>query len=114
MTGRLIPPFRDFLWPVVCAVRELGGAAQVKQIIARVVEREGFTEEQLAVTNNSRPKMPKVHSWIGFARTRLKEIGVLNNPKRGFWVLTERGHTATEDQILRWYRESERKRSNRS
>ena len=108
-----IPPFRDFLWPVLCAIRELGGVAPVREIVEKVIEREGFTEEQLAVSVPSQPFRPKVEVWIGFARTRLKEIGALDNPERGWWVLTEIGRTATEHQILSWYGESELRRSRR-
>ncbi len=107
-----VPPNRDFLWPVVCAIREQGGSGVgVSQMFERVVRRMGITEEQLRVT--SPQGNPTVKYRIGFTRTRLKQIGVIDNPEWGFWVLTERGRTATEDQILRWYDESERNRRNR-
>jgi hypothetical protein len=40
------------MWPVIVALKELGGSATVGEIYERVTEAEGFTEEQQAVLTN--------------------------------------------------------------
>ena len=107
-----IPNYRHFMWPVLCAVRELGGSARISEIVEKVIENKGFTEEQRAVQYELSPGSI-LEGRMGFARSALKFIGALDNSERGVWSLTRRGHTATEEQILDWHREAERERARR-
>jgi len=107
-----IPNYRHFMWPVLCAVRELGGSARISEIVEKVIENEGFTEEQLEVQHELSGGSV-LEGRMGFARSALKAIGVLDNSERGVWALTRRGHTATEEQIVDWNREVERERARR-
>lgn len=107
-----IPNYRHFMWPVLCAVRELGGSARISEIVEKVIENKGFTDEQRAVQYELSPGSI-LEGRMGFARSALKLIGVLDNSERGVWSLTRRGHTATEEQILDWNREAERERARR-
>ena len=107
-----IPNYRHFMWSVLCAVRELGGSARISEIVEKVIENEGFTEEQRAVQYELSGGSI-LEDRMGFARSALKSIGALNNSERGVWALTRRGHTATEEQIVDWNREVERERARR-
>lgn len=107
-----IPNYRHFMWPVLRAVRELGGSARISEIVEKVIENEGFTEEQRAVQYELSPGSV-LEGRTGFARSALKKIGALDNSERGVWALTRRGHTATEEQILDWHREAEKERARR-
>jgi restriction system protein len=44
-----VPSYADLLWPTVKALRALGGSGNITEIVEKVVELEGFTEEQQAV-----------------------------------------------------------------
>ena len=104
MADHGIPSVRDLMWPVLEAIRELGGSARNREIFEKVVEQEGFTEEQQSV------RYAHSGDWIlenrlTFARSGLKKIGMLDNPEKAVWVLTERGRTAAEDQIESWLKE---------
>lgn len=107
-----IPNYRHFMWPVLCAVRELGGSARISEIVEKVIENKGFTDEQRAVQYELSPGSI-LEGRMGFARSALKLIGALDNSERGVWSLTKRGHTATEEQIRDWHREAERERAQR-
>ena len=104
MADHGIPSIRDLMWPVLEAIRELGDSARNREIFEKVVEQEGFTEEQQSV------RYAHSGDWIlenrlTFARSGLKKIGMLDNPEKAVWVLTERGRTAAEDQIESWLKE---------
>lgn len=107
-----IPNYRHFMWPVLRAVRALGGSARISEIVEKVIENEGFTEEQRAVQYELSPGSI-LEGRMGFARSALKLIGVLDNSERGVWSLTKRGHTATEEQIRDWNKEAEKERARR-
>lgn len=107
-----IPNYRRFMWPVLCAVRELGGSARISEIVEKVIENEGFTEEQLEVQHELSGGSV-LEGRMGFARSALKSIGALDNSERGVWSLTRRGDTATKEQIKDWQREAERERARR-
>lgn len=99
----------------MCAVRELGQSARLDEIDERVIEREGFSDEQLAVLHNQGPRS-ELEYRLAWARTYLKKMGVLASAGRGIWETTPLGRELTRDQIdplletYRSERRSERKR----
>jgi restriction system protein len=93
-----IPQADELMWPVLTALKQLGGSATVREIYETVVENEGFTEEQQAVyTRNG--KMPKIQYRLHWARTRLKGIGAVTNSARGVWAITDEGMSLSPDQV---------------
>jgi restriction endonuclease Mrr len=44
-----IPPYNEFMWPVLEALKALGGSATVQEMYEWVVADKQFTEEQQAV-----------------------------------------------------------------
>lgn len=78
-------------------MRKLGGSARIAEISSQVAEQEGFTEEQLGVMH--KPGLSSLDYRLGWARTRLKNIGALVNSSRGVWALTESGLTLTRSQM---------------
>src|SRR5215218_1899195 len=93
-----IPPYLDLLWPTLRAVRELGHSAKLDEIDERVIEAEGFSDEQLAVLHKDGPRN-EIEYRLAWARTYLKGMGALANPARGTWVTTERGKVMFEEEI---------------
>ena len=43
-----IPPYDELLWPALRALRHLGHSATIDELVEKVIEEEGFSEEQLA------------------------------------------------------------------
>ena len=40
-----VPSYAELLWPSVQAIRAPGGSGSIDEIVEKVVELEGFTEE---------------------------------------------------------------------
>jgi restriction system protein len=93
-----IPPYSDLLWPALVAVRRLGGTGRLEEINEAVIEAEAFSAEQLTVIHKDGPSS-EVEYRLAWARTYLKGMGLLANPSRGRWTITEAGRSATEPEI---------------
>ena len=83
--------------PTVTALRELGGSGHITEIIERVIESEDFNEEQLSLSMST--GVSKIEYRLGWARTYLKNIGMVTNSSRAVWSLTEKGLAASYSQI---------------
>jgi restriction system protein len=93
-----IPPYSDLLWPTLIAVRKLGGTGKLEEIDDAVVEGEGFSEEQLAVLHKDGPRS-EVEYRLAWARTYLRGMGILANPSRGTWTVTDFGKQVDESEV---------------
>ena len=111
MTTPTIPATEDFLWPVIEALRVLGGSARIGEINDAIVESQGFTDEQVAVLNKR--GRPYIYYRADWARSMLKRIGAVENSARGVWGLTDIGWSISEsdcraqfEQEMRGFREA--------
>jgi restriction system protein len=86
------------MWPVIVAVRGLGGTARLEEIDEAVIDAAGFSDEQLAVLHNDGPRT-EIAYRLGWARSYLKKMGMLTNATRGTWRTTPLGLTVTEEEI---------------
>jgi restriction system protein len=97
-----IPTYDELLWPTLVAVRELGHTARLDEIDERVIESQGFSDEQMAVLHKNGPRS-KIEYRLAWARTYLKGMEALVNPSRGTWETTPLGKELTEAEIEpRW------------
>lgn len=94
-----IPTQAALMWPVVQAMRALGGSARIAEIDEKVALEQNFSEELLNVMHTR--TQTEIEYRLAWARTRLKYIDVVSNSSRGVWALTELGHTITEEQMER-------------
>ena len=104
-----IPPYNELLWPTLCAVRELGHSARLDEINERVIEREDFSDAQLAVLHNEGPRS-ELEYRLAWARTYLKGMGALANTSRGVWETTPLGQELSEEAVEPLWREYTAKR----
>jgi restriction system protein len=95
-----IPSYNDLLWPTLRAVREIGDSGTIEEIVEKVVELEGFSEEQQTVPHGDGPKS-EIEYRLAWARTYLKGMGALNNSKRGVWSTTELGRDLVPKDVVR-------------
>lgn len=77
------------------ALKDLGGSGSNQEIVNRVIEREGITEEEQSflLPNNRDRRLDYYLSW---ARTYLKRGGALENSSRAVWSLTNKGEEITD------------------
>src|ERR1044072_8156979 len=88
-----VPPYHELLWPTLLAVRSLGPsgtlhavralghAATIGELVERVIELQGFSDAQLAVLHKDGPRT-EIEYRLAWARTYLKGMGALTNPTR--------------------------------
>ena len=85
-----IPPYNKLMLPVLKAVMALGGSATSRELPDAVIEREGFSDEMLALTYDGRNKSVLLDR-LGWARSYCKLTGVLESPRRGLFLVTDLG-----------------------
>lgn len=90
-----IPDFRQLMQPCVEVLRERGGPMTNDEIDAAVAAHMGLGNEVLAVAHDpERDSKPEVFYRLAWARTYLKRVGIIDNPLRGSWAITEKGREA--------------------
>jgi restriction system protein len=87
-----IPPAYTLLWPTLRAIRDIGGSGTIEECNDKVIELEGFTEEQQAVPHGDGGRT-EIEYRLAWVRTYLKGIGAVTNSARGVWSLTDLGRT---------------------
>ncbi|MCY4010423.1 MAG: phosphoribosyl-ATP diphosphatase [Anaerolineaceae bacterium] len=89
-----LPTIEELLNPLLHTMHSLGGPVSKQEIEEKVVQQENITEKQLSVLTKSRSGktgQPLFSFRLGFARTYLKDYGILENPAPGTWSLTDLG-----------------------
>ena len=88
-----IPTYRDLMLPTLQALDALGGLATVESLEAKTVEIFNLTPEQLAVAFNAEQSTTgsKVIHRLGWARTYLRKVELIENTGRGEWALLDEG-----------------------
>jgi restriction system protein len=86
-----LPPYKDFLLPVLRAVQALGGTAHAKEITGWIVDELGFDDEAIAVEYPNRPGESILLDRMAWARSYDKLGGFVETPQRGLYVLSAEG-----------------------
>ena len=76
----------DLYNPILQALRNLDGSGTNQEISSEVIKVMNLTDEQRAV-------LKERISWV---RSNLKRAGLLENPSRAVWALTEEGRNTDE------------------
>ncbi len=93
-----VPPHNELMWPTLQSVKKLGGSATNNEILSKVVEIEGFSEE-LQNIPHKKGNRTKLEYRLAWARTYLKWGGALSNSARGVWSITDKGEKLTHKDI---------------
>ena len=85
--------FSRYLGPVLDALRELGGSGRPKEVQDRVAKNLNISDKIREETlKNGALKWDNQVAW---ARQYLVYAGLIDNSKKGVWVLTPSGHKTT-------------------
>lgn len=89
MSGIFQYKYEELFNPTIQALKNLGGSASISEIEDEVSKILNLTDEEINdIHKESRTKLSYRLAW---ARTYLKNAGLLDNSKRGVWVLTQKG-----------------------
>ena len=105
-----IPTYDELFNPLLEALRQIGGSGSIQEQEDRVAEILGLSDDDMSEIH--RGTATKVGYRLAWARTYLKNFGLLENSARGVWALTPRGHgTPTVDpaEVKRVVREQARR-----
>ena len=91
MTDELNMPRQiDLMWPILQVLAVLGGSASIGELDDRVATDMELDEALLDVVHGDGPQTEFAYR-CGWARTRLRRIGAVDNSARGVWAITEVG-----------------------
>ncbi len=101
MDGKLdevtIPSVKDLYNPVLQALRELGGSGSIQEIHDKVVANLELSDEQVAELHNpDKGNQTQLDNRLGWARTALKNYGLVENSRRGVWAFTQEGRKTAQ------------------
>jgi len=85
-----VPKYDDFFEPTWKALTMLGGSGTTQEIYDKVCEIESYSEELQSVLHKEGPQT-EISYRLAWARTYLKNYGVIESSGRGFWSITEKG-----------------------
>lgn len=94
MSKSSIPPYEQLMNPVIAALKKLGGSGTIEEINNLTSEIAHLSPKHLEVLHNpEKDSRTEVEYRLAWARTYLKQFGILENSKRGVWSLTPEGRT---------------------
>ena len=89
VTKDSVPSFDAFMNPVLHALKKLDGSGSNEEIYAKVAEIMLLSDAQLELLHNpDKGTTTEVEYRIAWAKTYLKNYGLLENSSRGVWSLT--------------------------
>jgi restriction system protein len=94
--------YDDLFNPTLTALHKLGGSGSVDEIEEKVATLLGLTDEQ--ANEIHRGNTTKLRYRLAWARTSLKQFGLLENSSRSVWALTEEGlktHSVDKEAVKR-------------
>lgn len=83
------PKFIRFFWPLLTALRELGGAAKPREVIDLVLDSLDISDDERAERTKSGSL--RVENQVHWARNYLVWAGLLDGSERGWWKLSKEG-----------------------
>lgn len=93
MASNQVPTFDELMLPTIDALKTLGGSGTIDEIIEKIIEKRRFSDSIQAILHNEGPST-ELEYRAAWARSYLKDAGIINNATRGVWALTEKGRTA--------------------
>ena len=82
-----------YFWPVVEALKKLGGSARPAEVREPIGESLHISEAMQAETMQS--GFPRFDNQVAWARFYLAKAGIIDASSRGVWTLTDKGRTLT-------------------
>ncbi len=90
-----IPAFQSTMNPMLEVLRESPSPLPIDELDRRVIARMAIPEETLRIPHEAdNPDRSEVAYRIAWARTWLKKAGLVTNPERGQWTVTDHGRAA--------------------
>lgn len=102
-----VPKFDYMFNPLLRALRAFGGSASTAELEDKVAEYLDLSEEDIRRSHGGKGRKRSETRFgynLGWSRSYLKKYGLIDNPYRGEWVLTEKGkriHQVDPEEVKR-------------
>jgi len=107
-----VPTYDQLLQPVFNAIKNLGDSGSIGEIDEKVAELLGLSEDIATIPHNpEKSNQTEFQYRLAWARTYLKQYGLIENSSRGVWAIApDKRHIETIDaqEIVRAVREAHR------
>ena len=103
-----VPQHYELFNETLDALRELGGSGSIQEIAKTVIQLGKYPDEVTQQMHGNGP-MTELEYRLAWARTYLKNFGMIVNSRRGVWALTEKGfsvHPVDSNEVQRVFREN--------
>ena len=87
-----VPQYNELFNPTLDALHRLGGSGSIREIAEAVLEEMSLPDEVVRQIHGKGPQS-ELEYRLAWARTYLKNYGLLESSQRGIWALTPRGRT---------------------
>ena len=107
-----VPKYPDLLNPTLAALHALGGSASIREIVNQVIEDMGLSTAIIQIPHGQ-TSMTELGYQLAWARTYLKNYGLIESSKRSVWSLTAKGREAQRvdpKEVIRFVRQSNQAR----
>ena len=91
-----LPDLPGMMLVTVEALKKLGGSGTIQEIDKKVIDLEGVTQDEQALSMAGTENRGRVNYYLAWARTYLKRGDALENSSRGVWALTDTGLTISK------------------
>lgn len=85
-----VPKYYELFNPLLQAIKRLGDSATITELDEEVAKSLALTDEELAEPHDGR--QTELAYRLAWARSYLKDYGLLENSARGVWVVTPKGN----------------------
>lgn len=96
--AKQVPTFDKMMWPLLQALKEMGGSATIQELLDKVVGLMNLPGEIQNVPHGE-SSQTEVGYRLAWARTYLRTAGALENSTRGIWSITPVGRKIVEQDI---------------
>lgn len=80
-----VPQYLELFNPVLLALHALGGSGSVEEIYSKVIEQQNYSADVVNATRGNRQTALEYN--LAWARTYLKNYGLIENTARGIWSI---------------------------
>ena len=87
------PKFVSYFWPVIEALKKLGGSARPAEVREEIAAKLGISDAAQEETLQS--GFPRFDNQVAWARFYLVKAGIIDSSSRGVWTLTEKARALT-------------------
>jgi 5-methylcytosine-specific restriction protein B len=92
-----VPVYQAYMNPILEALRSAVGPLLIEELDQRVLAQMALGADVVAIPHDpAKPDRSEVSYRMAWARTYLKKMGLLSNPRIGTWALTDAGRTGGE------------------